>query len=100
MFQNVNEWEKVNATTTRLDVPGGYLYRVTTPKHPPMIVFVADPPLAEAISRAAAHLGTGNAATDMGAIEAHSLMVKEAGESISSALSELARAVEGASDAR
>lgn len=87
------EWEKVNTSTSRLDVPGGHLYKVIPgggqPSH---VVFVAD--LSHAITGAAFHLGTGNASTHMGAIEAHSVMVKEAGDRIADSLDGLARAIE------
>jgi hypothetical protein len=42
------EWEKVNETTSRLEVPGGWLYRILAPHslvgaQPVMqVVFVAD----------------------------------------------------------
>ena len=94
LFRSTDEWERINATTDRLEVPGGWLYKVK----PDIVTFVADPPLYDAIRKAAADLGTGNAATPMGAIEAHSLMVKEAGNSIADALHALARAVEEQGD--
>jgi hypothetical protein len=87
------EWKKVNDSTSRLEVPGGYLYRVITrPGEPSHIVFVAD--MHHTLMKAAFHLGSGNASTDMGAIEGHSVVVKEAGDRIAHALDALAQAVE------
>ena len=87
------DWKKVNASTSRLEVPGGYLYKVIPrPSEPSHIVFVAD--LSYALMKAAFHLGNGNASTDMGAIEGHSVSVKEAGDRIAHALDALAQAIE------
>jgi hypothetical protein len=47
----------------------------------------------QSIARALRDLGNGNAATHMGAIEAHALAVKEGAENIASAIRELAEAI-------
>ena len=87
------DWKKVNASTSRLEVPGGYLYKVIPrPGEPSHIVFVAD--MHHTIMKAVDRLGFGNASTDMGAIEGHAVMVKEAGDRIAHALEALAQAVE------
>lgn len=49
--------------------------------------------VAEAIRAAAASLGLSNAATPMGAIEAHAQAITEAAETIAAAILELAEAV-------
>lgn len=52
--------------------------------------------IADALKACATHLkylGNGDAATTMGAIEAHGVMVKEAGENIAEAIRELASAI-------
>lgn len=49
--------------------------------------------IGEAIRSAGKDLGNGNAATDMGAIEAHGLAIKDAGSEIAGALSEVATAI-------
>lgn len=86
------EWENVNGSTARLEVPGGWLYKVSVGGgQRPLLAFVSDLP--GAISGAAFHLGTGNAATSMGAIEAHSVNVKEGAIAIADAISELATAI-------
>lgn len=91
-YHDTADWEKVNGTTSRLDVPGGYLYRVAPGgQQPTQIVFVADLP--GAIVRAAYHLGTGVAATEMGALEAHAVQVKEASERLADGLRDLAAAL-------
>lgn len=96
MLLNPNDWERVNATTDRLDVPGGWLYRTKTPA---VITFVADPPLSVAIARAASSLGTGNAATPMGAIEAHASLLKEAAETIAFSIDGMARNIADVAEA-
>lgn len=49
--------------------------------------------IGDAIVRASYNLGNGNAATQMGALEAHGLAVKQGCEAIASAISELAEAI-------
>jgi len=78
------EWKKVNASTSRLEVPGGYLYKVIPrPGEPSHIVFVTD--MHHTILKAVDRIGFGNASTDM---------VKEAGDRIAHALNALAQAIE------
>lgn len=50
--------------------------------------------VATAVRRAAHLLGTGNAGTEMGAIEAHMVAVKEAGEAVERGLCEAGQAIE------
>jgi hypothetical protein len=49
--------------------------------------------LARAVGFGLKWLGTGDAMTQMGAIEAHGVMVKEAAETIAAAISDLASAI-------
>lgn len=52
------------------------------------------------ISRAMKLLGTADAATPMGAIEAHGVMLKEAGDAIARGLSEVAEAIRFLAESR
>lgn len=88
------EWEKVNGMTARMEVPGGWLYRVLPGGgHPPLLSFVADPPLGRDIYKLGEALGNGNAATPFGAIEGHAVMVKEASQRIAESIDGLAAAL-------
>jgi hypothetical protein len=85
MVIDPNEWECVNADTERLEVPGGYLYRVDHgDDSPPWIGFVAG--TADAIRYATKWLGTGEASTPFGAMEAHASMLDKTGQRIAEAL--------------
>lgn len=52
----------------------------------------------EGIARALRDLGNGNAATDKGAVEAHSMKVAESLDGIAAALHRVADAIEGLSE--
>lgn len=54
--------------------------------------------LARAVSTGLKRLGTGDAATPMGAIEAHALEVKNAGEAIAGSLESIATAINRLAD--
>ena len=82
-------WEVINADTERLEVPGGYLYRVKVKGGDPWIGFVSDVP--GAIRFATKWLGTGDASTHFGAIEAHASMLKESMDRIADGLDALTR---------
>lgn len=88
--------EKVNGTTLRLEVPGGWLYKVSPGgSHAPLITFVADPPLSTTIYKLGEALGNGNSVGPFGAIEGHAVMLKEASGRIAESLDAVARAIEG-----
>lgn len=92
--QALAEWEEVNGTTRRLEVPGGWLYKVTPGGgHPPVVVLVADPPLSTTLYKMGEALGNGGAASPFGAIEGHSVMLRDGAARVADAISELAGAV-------
>jgi hypothetical protein len=51
-----------------------------------------------AVARAIRDLGTGNAATEMGGMEAHAVLLKESLEGMCAALSEIARSINHLAD--
>lgn len=86
---DANDWHTVAAGTDRLKVPGGFLYRVKQPnREAPWIGFVSD--ASEAIRFAGKWLGTGDASTPMGALEAHADIVSKSLNTIGSALADVA----------
>lgn len=55
--------------------------------------------VAKAIRFAAKHLGTGDAATDMGALEAVGAVIRDTGEAVASAIGGVAQSIDGLADA-